>query len=280
MQTHLIPDPKPTSSSRSLERVRVAAGLVLSTAACALACSQEPAVPVEGDALAWAYSGRSGPAFWSSLDPSFAQCNGGDAQSPIDLDDFVDKQASLVSLDYGPGAPTLRNDHHTIEISVDGFHSINVAETRYEFQQLHFHSPSEHSLEGVSFPAELHFVHESRDGWLSVLAVFAQEGRRNAVLNSILRRVPRRAGQQIRRDSKFLDLNSLLPKHGTFIHYAGSLTTPPCSQAVQWFVLTRPIEISKEQLQSLRGVVSDNARPRQPTNGRKLELGALAPADH
>jgi carbonic anhydrase len=63
----------------------------------------------------------------------------------------------------------------------------------------------------------------------------------------------------------------LLPPNTAYCTYAGSLTTPPCSEGVTWFVLKTPMDVSPEQIHTFADIYLDNARPIQPIDGRVVK---------
>ena len=140
----------------------------------------------------------------------------------------------------------------------------------YELQQLHFHTPSEHTVMGKASAGELHLVHKTRDGKTAVLLVFLIEGKYNQALGVLREYIPREKGEnQI--NGVGLNVHELLPaQRDSYYHYTGSLTTPPCTEGVNWYVMTAPIEVSSEQIENFRQIYQVNARPIQPLNGRVI----------
>ena len=67
-----------------------------------------------------------------------------------------------------------------------------------------------------------------------------------------------------------LNLIDLLPHNTHHFSYQGSLTTPPCSEGVQWIVLKTPITISKVQADRFFTTIGPNARPVQPLQHRDI----------
>lgn len=137
---------------------------------------------------------------------------------------------------------------------------------------MHVHSPAEHSAARRIGPLELHFVHQAADGERAVLGVLVRRGRRNEAFRSVRRALPESAGETARVEAP-VDLEELLPASRRAYRYAGSLTTPPCSEGIRWMVLEDPLRLSRRQIEAVRQVVEGNARPVQPRNGRRLTLG-------
>jgi carbonic anhydrase len=171
-------------------------------------------------------------------------------------------------------AVTQENNGHTVEWAVEPGNVIEIRGTPYELSQFHYHSPSEHKVAGRGFPIEVHMVHESDEGDVLVVTVFAKEGRENVAWAKLVDKLPSKKGDES--ESEDVDLAKLIsPNRGssTRYSYSGSLTTPPCSEPVQFEIYRNPIELSGAQIGALRSVYSDNARPVQPRNGRELRLG-------
>jgi carbonic anhydrase len=137
--------------------------------------------------------------------------------------------------------------------------------------QYHFHSPSEHTVKGQHHPMEMHLVHKSADNKLAVIGVFIDEGAHNAAFDPIWSNLPDTKGEEVHVENVMVDVNQLLPASMESYRYDGSLTTPPCSEGVKWIVMTTPIQMSAEQINAFRAIISGNNRPVQPLNSRVVE---------
>ena len=149
---------------------------------------------------------------------------------------------------------------------------MNVAGRDYELVQFHFHTPSEHRLQGTEFPAELHLVHRGPENELAVVGVFIEEGEASSELNAIWDRLPEQSGEALQIGDVEFSSESLLPAERQHYLYPGSLTTPPCSEGVNWMVMNDPIEMSSEQIAALREIIGTSNRPVQPLGDRDLRL--------
>ncbi len=233
----------------------------------------------------WGYQGEVGPAFWGGLDESFALCDVGQTQSPIDVA-FGDVGAGALpdfALDYAPTPVVLLNNGHAVEVEVQTGSFLRLDDDLLELLQFHFHAPSEHTLEGRSFAMELHLVHlcgrcffRNEAGALAVIGVLIEEGEENAAFARFWDALPGRAGSEVDAGVS-LDLYEVLPRDRTAYRYAGSLTTPPCSEGVTWLLLKQPITLSAEQIDAFKAVLAGsccpfNNRPVQPLNGRQIEV--------
>lgn len=226
--------------------------------------------PHAAEAPHWGYEGEAGPEHWGELSADYALCATGQQQTPIDLANAAQENAPDVAFDYQAAPLHVLNNGHTIQVVSDGSSSITVGETAYSLAQYHFHTPSEHTLNGESFAAELHLVHRDTQDRLAVVGVMIREGAENAAFAPILANLPSEANQEIAPEGITLDAITLVPQSHLAFEYTGSLTTPPCSEGVSWFVLAEPIEMSAEQIAALQDLIGNNNRPIQPLNGREL----------
>lgn len=222
----------------------------------------------------WGYSGATGPAHWGDLDPKYISCKTGKNQSPIDIQD---KKAvgtvGLPGLEVVYGKPELEiiNNGHTVQVNYPiGNSYMKVGGHRFELLQFHFHTPSEHQLNGFNYPMEMHMVHKDNAGNLAVLGVIFKQGAHNAELQKIIDHLPKDAGKKHRHKQVQVDLRAFFPKDTRFYKYSGSLTTPPCSEGVYWMVFKQPIEASADQLEAMEKVLGANNRPVQPYYSRHV----------
>ena len=238
----------------------------------------------------FSYSGDTGPENWSELSPNFAMCQAGKHQSPINITSGSDVDLPELEMDYSTAAinfvnnghavqtnfgagNTLANDYHEIapyqaHVNYSTGSSINHLDSTYELKQFHFHSPSEHTLNGEHMPVEIHFVHGDDNGHLAVVAVFATEGAANPEIAKLWQHLPDEEGQSNELGQQ-IQASGLLPSSKHYYFYQGSLTTPPCTEGVRWVVMQEPIKMSAEQIEALQEAIGfDNYRPTQALNGR------------
>ena len=156
------------------------------------------------------------------------------------------------------------NNGHTIQINYTGEASLTLGDVSYKLVQYHFHSPSEHTVDGKHFPMEMHMVSKSSDGRLAVVGVFIATGRHNRNFDPVWANLPAKKGMETHVPAVKVDVNALVPTVRTAYRYDGSLTTPPCSEGVKWIVMTTPIEMSSEQIGAFTRPIKDNNRPVQP----------------
>ncbi|WP_319422921.1 carbonic anhydrase [Pleurocapsa sp. FMAR1] len=219
----------------------------------------------------WEYGGSNNPTHWSELSSEFKSCELGSNQSPINITTTQKGKAAAIEFDYHPSTVEVINNGHTIQANYEPGSTVKIDGQVYDLLQFHFHTPSEHEIEGKSAAMELHFVHKNKAGKLAVVGVMMDAGAENPLIASVWDDIP--TDNKAEKGNKItLDAAKLLPKDKTFVSYSGSLTTPPCSEQVSWNILSKPIEVSSEQIETFESIYSYNARPIQPLNGRSVEL--------
>ena len=210
------------------------------------------------------YSGDLGPAHWGELAPAWERCGSGDEQSPVDLAHrrIPVRRSKRLALDTRESEGQIFDNGHTIEVEVEGENALELGGERYELVQFHFHSPSEHVVDGRGYDMELHLVHRSESGELAVVGVFLQRGASSGALAPIFEQLPAEVGPHTPLAEPF-DPGDFLPENERHFRYEGSLTTPPCSEGVHWMVLREPVSISDEHMARFDQIVRFNARPAQ-----------------
>jgi carbonic anhydrase len=220
------------------------------------------------DGVHWSYSGKSGPQHWSALSSDFALCGSGQNQSPIDIVDPADTDLPHLSIDYLWKLGEIVHNGHAIQLSALPGSKATVSGLELELLQFHFHTPSENRINGKSFPLEAHFVHKTTRGELAVIAVlFENADGENPSLDRILEAAPHKPGSVSAAELR-LQEDDLLPRDRSYFLYSGSLTTPPCSEDVRWFVLQSPRGAAPAQVKAFAKLAGQNAREPQPLHSR------------
>ncbi|MEL6162105.1 MAG: carbonic anhydrase family protein [Cyanobacteria bacterium J06627_32] len=232
------------------------------------------AIAAESTGPDWSYQTEKGPTHWAELDYSFSLCGKGQSQSPIDL--TAAEAADLVNPEFHYRAVPLNllNNGHTVQIPYAPGSYLTLAGKQYNLLQFHFHSPSEHSVEGHSQAAELHLVHRNDAGELAVVAVMLQSGEASKTGGAYLeltRNLPEKAGDKVR-TGKTISAQALLPETMTTYRYSGSLTTPPCTESVTWLVMSDPVVLPADQIAKYEALLNHNNRPRQGLNSRSIMI--------
>lgn len=219
----------------------------------------------------WEYSGEAGPEYWGKLKPEFATCGKGQTQSPINIVGEGQAGAPRLEFNYKPSDLRLINNGHTIQVNYAAGSQILVDGQPYDLLQFHFHTPSEELINGRAFDMVIHLVHKNKAGQLAVVGVLLKQGAEQVGLSPIWPNLPASAGPEQIFPTVKVDANKLLPvdkKH--YFAFAGSLTTPPCSEGVRWFVMKNPITLSATQFKRFTDIYSYNARPVQPLYKRVI----------
>jgi len=245
---------------RSLSR----GALLLFAFVLALSCAAQEH-PIEHT---WDYEGTHGPSHWGDLKPEFATCKTGHYQSPIDI--RKPKRAALAPIyfDYKPSPLHIIDNGHTIMVNYGPGSSISVGGKKYALKQFHFHRPGEEKINGKGFEMTAHLVHEDESGNLAVVAVLLQKGQDSHLLHELWNDFPKEKGREEFLDKVQINLSELLPPDRSYYTFSGSLTTPPCSEDVTWFVLKHPVDISAKEIEQFSQLYRDDARPTQPLYGR------------
>ncbi len=235
----------------------------------AAACQSTKSTP---HSAGWSYEGSTGPAHWAELKPEYALAKTGKRQSPIDIKAAAASKQDGAAwvVDCHDTSLEILNNGHTVEDDYHGGGTLTIDGHAYALAQFHFHSPSEHTVDGRHFPLEMHLVHKDPGGKLAVIGVLIEEGAEHPELARLWKHMPTEAGRSEQVAGETVNASKLLPASLASYRYSGSLTTPPCSEDVSWFVLQKPIQASSGQVATFRKVISDNNRPTQPLNGRTV----------
>ncbi len=220
----------------------------------------------------WDYDVESGhgPEYWGDISGAYKTCKEGMSQSPIDLTEASDVTLPKIEFNYKATRLNIINNGHAIEVKYDKGSYIIVDREKYKLLQFHFHTPSEHLIDGAPSVMEMHLVHKSNRGKLAVIGVLFDIGAENINLDDIWANLPEKAKQK-RSVGKKINVIDLMPNSKSYYAYFGSLTTPPCSEGVKWSVLRTPLEISEQQVSKIESIIGQNNRPVQPLNDRELK---------
>ena len=217
----------------------------------------------------WGYEGKTGPENWVKLTPENSACAGSN-QSPINLTGFIESELKPIQFSYQAGGNEIVNNGHSVQVNYKKGSSIKIDGIQFNLSQFHFHAPSENHIMGKSYPLEAHFVHADKDGNLAVVAVMFKEGEVNTALENPWSKMPAHKGDKTSLKT-LANANEVLPKNKDYYRFNGSLTTPPCSEGVRWFVMKEAASASKEQINSFEKVMHHpNNRPIQATNARVI----------
>jgi len=234
--------------------------------AATLSCSLQ----ARAEGKHWSYSGSGGPAKWGDLEEEFATCKLGKVQSPIDIRGARSTDLPAIKFAYKPSPLKVIDNGHTIQVNYAAGSSIEVGGKRYELLQFHFHKPSEEKINGKAHAMVAHLVHKNAEGNLAVVAVLLDEGGANPTIATVWKHLPKEKEKEISVKTT-VDAARLLPGDKGYYTFQGSLTTPPCSEGVRWFVLKTPVKIADSEIAAFGELYPMNARPTQSRNGRAIE---------
>ncbi len=210
--------------------------------------SRAKAAPVaHGGQAHWGYQGAAGPQTWGGLKPEFSLCGKGERQSPIDIRGGLAVDLDPVKFNYQPTPFGVIDNGHTVQANMGLGNSIEMGGKRFDLVQLHFHRPSEERIDGRQFEMSVHLVHKDDQGRQAVVAVLMDKGTPQLAVQKVWNNLPLEKGEESAARVA-LDLNELLPADRRYYTYMGSLTTPPCSEGVQWVVMRQPVGMSAEQI--------------------------------
>jgi len=242
---------------------------------CLLGLALIFSVPLHAaESALWSYdeNKKNGPEHWGSLSKDYHLCKDGKQQSPIDIDSTMLKKLSPLHFQYESMPEELVNNGHTIQINYAPGSSLNITGDQYELLQLHFHTPSEHTTIGEDHAMEVHFVHKNAKGKLVVVGVFIKQGSAHPLFEKILALAPK-SPASVKLTDATLKASRLMAQSSAenYVTYSGSLTTPPCTEGVRWYVLREMLEFSAAQVEQFSHLVHGaNSRPEQPLNARAI----------
>jgi len=216
----------------------------------------------------WDYGEQLGPSHWGDLKPEFAPCKAGHRQSPIDIRDPQKADLPPLQLDYKPSGLHIIDNGHTIMVNYRPGSFMSVGGKKYALQQFHFHRPSEEKINGKNFDMTVHLVHADENGKVAVVAVLLQQGEENTLVRELWKDLPKEKDKEELLDQIQIDVSQILPSTRGYYTFSGSLTTPPCSEDVTWYVLRKPVTVSAAEIEQFSRLYRNDARPTQPLYGR------------
>ncbi|KAL8467559.1 hypothetical protein ACS0TY_030980 [Phlomoides rotata] len=221
---------------------------------------------ITGDEHPFNYKANSskGPENWGNLNPEWETCETGKLQSPIDL---LHQRVEVVSYlgnlrrTYKFAPAVIKNRGHDIMVEWKGnAGGVVINGTLYKLEQCHWHTPSEHTIQGRKFRMELHMVHINSEGQRAVVGILYTLGRPDTFLDHLIGQILSMNGTKINEEE--LDLGFINPREIKFgsrkyYRYLGSLTVPPCTEGVIWTILMKVRTVSMVQIRALRKAVDD-----------------------
>ena len=251
-------------------RIALAAAFLFSMATLSVAQNSAPA---SAAGATWDYQGKRGALAWGKLDPAYKACSQGHAQSPVDIRGaHLNKALPTLDFHYIATAVRLENNGRTILVHVDPGSYVVIGGIRYDLIEYDFHHPSETAIHGKLSDMEIHLLHQSADGKQIVIAIRLAEdvSAPNAVLAELWPFLPKTAGGS-EKVAELVNPGGLLPADRGYWTYYGSLSTPPCTEGVRWFVFEQELGLSRDRLRTFANLYKINTRGLQDPHGRRIE---------
>lgn len=237
-----------------------------------LLCCCAGSVSYANNEVHWGYQGEVSAEHWGALSDQYQLCATGKNQSPINIQGtYHSTDQHPIQIDYAENPENIVFNGHTVQVNAKNSQNnkVTIDGENYYLKQFHFHTPSENTIDGKQFPLEIHFVNANAQGQLTVLAVMVENGQANPEWTKLWKDFKAQENQTKPITSQ-IQLQNLLPTTREYYRFSGSLTTPPCSEGVNWIVYKNPITMSQDQIQMLQKVLNfqHNNRPVQVQNGR------------
>ncbi|MBM7636088.1 carbonic anhydrase [Streptococcus saliviloxodontae] len=220
----------------------------------------------------WGYTDEISPDYWGSLSDDYQVCRDGQEQSPINITNAQDVDLPALALNSKDSKVSVLNNGHTIQVTPqNNDNTLVIGDKTYTLKQFHFHAPSENEIDGKQYPLEGHFVYKTEDGQITVVSVLYQYGKENTGLKAIWSKMPTKVDSEATVSSN-IAIDKLFPTSQDYYNFEGSLTTPPCTEGVNWIVFKKQETISKAQVKKFSKVIGvKNNRPLQDVNGREIK---------
>jgi len=196
-------------------------------------------------------------------------CKDGVNQSPINITDTISSKLKPIIFQGRTTAKNIINNGHTVQANFPLGNNIIIENNTYDLIQIHFHTPSENKINGISYPMEAHLVHADKSNNLAVIGIMFKAGNSNKNLSNLFKEIPLHKGESYSLSNRIIKGYDLLPQNREYYRFNGSLTTPPCSEGVKWIVMKNSVAVSVEQIKKFESVIhGKNNRPIQAKNAR------------
>jgi carbonic anhydrase len=218
----------------------------------------------------WSYEGKEDPKHWGSIDPAFATCKMGHNQSPIDIRHAKLADLPELKFDYKVVPLSIINNGHTIMVNYASGSTLTVGNKTYSLKQFHFHHPSEEHINGKGFDMVGHLVHADTNGHLAVVAVLFKAEVSNPLVETLWKNMPSEKDKTVEISTVSVNAEDLIPSSRGYYTYSGSLTTPPCTEGVTWYILKSTSSLSNQQLATFTKLYPHDNRPTQKLYQREV----------
>ena len=233
-----------------------------------VACGGEEVVEEVQGTVDWSYSGAGAPENWASLSPDNARCGDGAQQSPIDITGYEQGSSPPLSFSFRKEAEGISNTGTLVVVNYPTGNRLGFGERTYQLENVHPHTPSEHHIDGKSYPLELHLLHSQVFGDVAVVSMLFDIGDANPEVQEFIDNGPAEVGTS--EVTGILNARGYTPNDLGYYSYKGSMTTPPCAEPVDWFVMLEIGSVSQAQVDALKAITGENNRPLQPLGGRAI----------
>ncbi len=232
---------------------------------------QAPSKPTKtSSSKNWGYTGKTGPDQWGKLSNEYAACASGLNQSPVAFESTIHSALKPIRVIHKFAAKEILSTPNGLRVLFKEGNMMVLDKTAFQLKHLDFHTPSEHQLNGQSYPLEIQLWHEDSKKNIAIMSVLFKAGDPNAELTELLAQLPQKAGESIKLKTRYTP-NELMPTNPQYYRYSGSLTSPPCHEGVRWIVMKSPLQVSAEQVQAITTAIGGhNSRPIQPLHGRSV----------
>lgn len=219
---------------------------------------------------AWSYEGKTGPEQWGRLSSEYSACASGLNQSPVAFDSTIHSALKPIRVIHKFAAKEILSTPNGLRVLFKEGNMMVLDKTAFQLKHLDFHTPSEHQLNGQSYPLEIQLWHEDSKKNIAIMSILFKTGEPNAELKELLAQLPKKTGESIKLKTRHTP-NKLMPTNPQYYRYSGSITSPPCNEGVRWIVMKSPLQISAEQVQAITtSIGGPNSRPIQPLHGRSV----------
>ncbi len=233
-----------------------------------ISCKDKDDDTLDCMAFEWGYHGDTGPEFWGLCIPG---CNG-HSQSPVNITAYQNDIAlEEPEFNYQASSIDLINTGETVKFNYSSGSELDWGGNTYELLQFHFHTRSEHLIDGEPYAMEIHLVHRKAADELAVVGIMVEEGEENELLGMLASVLPQEANQ-VYVSINTINVYELIPENRSYFTYQGSLTTPGCDEIVTWMVMKTPISASPTQILHFSSLLYHNYRPVQEIEGREIRL--------
>lgn len=219
---------------------------------------------------AWSYDGKTGPEQWSKISPDYATCESGRNQSPIDINSTIHAALKPIRAIQKFAAKDISIVDQALQVDFKKGNMMVLDSAPFQLKHLILRTPSEHLIQGKSYPLEAQWLHEDAKGTIVFVSVlFKEDKKNNPALEKLLAQLPNNPSP-VTLKNRILP-SDLISQDKRYYRYTGSISTPPCTEGVRWVIMKTPQTISAEQLKRLsEAMPQNNARPVQPLNGRTV----------